>query len=80
MKVTKMNYEINDLVVVCTGRDKGDIGIVIGKATWYDGSNEMLVVLSEGKKKTWYIEHVRLANEKDRLGESKERPPDQLAE
>ena len=69
-----MNYDINDLVVVCTGRDKGDIGIVIGKVAWYDGAHEMLVVLSEGKKKTWYIEHVRLAYEKDRLSKSKERP------
>ena len=69
-----MNYEINDLVVVCIGRDKGAIGIVIGKATWYDGSHEMLIVLSDREKKTWYKEHVRLANEEDRLGESKGRP------
>jgi len=72
-----MNYKPGDLVVVCVGRNVGDIGIVTGKATWYDDyrrSNEMLVVFSEGKKKTWYIEFVRLANEKDRLGESKERP------
>ena len=69
-----MNYKPGDLVVVCVGRNVGDVGIVTGKATWYDGAHEMLVVLSEGKKKTWYIEHVRLANEKDRLGESKGRP------
>ena len=68
-----MNYNKGDLVIVHTGRDEGDIGIVIGIATWYDGSHEMLVVLSEGKKKTWYIENVRLANEKDRLSESKGR-------
>ena len=72
-----MNYKPGDLVVVCVGRNVGDIGIVTGKATWYDDyrrSNEMLVVLSDRKKKTWYKEHVRLANEKDRLGESKGRP------
>ena len=72
-----MNYKPGDLVVVCVGRNVGDVGIVTGKATWYDDYrryNEMLVVFSEGKKKTWYIEHVRLANEKDRLGESKGRP------
>jgi len=69
-----MNYKAGDLVVVCTGRDKGDIGIVMGKVTWYDGSHEMLVVLSEGKKKTWYIEHVRLENEEDRLSKGKGRP------
>ena len=74
MKTLKINYDINDLVVVHTGRDKGDIGIVIGKVAWYDGAHEMLVVLSERKKKTWYTEHVRLANEKDRLSKSKERP------
>ena len=68
-----MNYNINDLVVVCVGRDEGEIGIVTGKARWYDGAPEMLVVLSNGKKKTWYTEHVRLANEKDRLSESKRR-------
>ena len=68
-----MNYKPGDLVVVCIGRNVGDIGIVIDKATWYDGSHEMLVVLSEGKKKTWYIEHVRLANEEDRLGKSEDR-------
>jgi len=68
-----MNYNINDLVVVHTGREEGDIGIVIGKVAWYDGAHKMLVVLSEGKKKTWYVEHVRLANEKDRLSESKGR-------
>ena len=68
-----MNYKPGDLVVVCVGRNVGDVGIVTGKATWYDGAHEMLVVLSEGKKKTWYIEHVRLANEKDRLSESKGR-------
>jgi hypothetical protein len=65
-----MDYNINDLVIVHTGRFEGEIGIVIGKARWYDGAPEMLVVLSEGKKKTWYAEHVRLANEKDRLSES----------
>ena len=64
---------MGDLVVVFSGRYKGDIGIVIGKATWYDGSNEMLIVLSEGKKKTWYAEYVRLANEEDRLGKSEDR-------
>ena len=69
-----MSYEIGDLVVVCSGRHKGNIGIVIGKVAWYDGAHEMLVVLSEGKKKTWYVEHVRLANEEDRLGEGKRRP------
>jgi len=69
-----MNYNKGDLVIVCTGRDEGDIGIVIGKTTWYDGSHELLVVLSEGKKKTWYVEHVRLANEEDRLSKSKRRP------
>ena len=74
MKVTKINYDINDLVVVCIGRDEGDIGIVIGKVAWYDGAHKMLVVLSKGKKKTWYTEHVRLANEEDRLGKSKGRP------
>ena len=68
-----MIYEMGDLVVVFSGRHKGDIGIVIGKATWYDGSNEMLIVLSEGKKKTWYAEYVRLANEEDRLGKSESR-------
>jgi len=68
-----MNYKPGDLVVVCIGRNVGDIGIVIDKATWYDGSNEMLVVLSEGKKKTWYAEYVRLANEEDRLGKSEDR-------
>ena len=52
-----------DLVIVCTGREEGSVGIVIDKATWYDGSHEMLVVLSERKKKTWYKEHVRLVNE-----------------
>lgn len=62
-----------DLVIVCTGREEGAVGIVIDKATWYDGSHEMLVVLSEGKKKTWYTEHVRLASEKDRLSKSKRR-------
>ena len=62
-----------DLVIVCTGREEGSVGIVIDKATWYDGSHEMLVVLSEGKKKTWYTEHVRLASEKDRLSKSKRR-------
>lgn len=62
-----------DLIVVCTGREEGAVGIVIGKATWYDGSHEMLVVLSEGKKKTWYTEHVRLVSEKDRLSKSKRR-------
>ena len=69
-----MNYNKGDLVIVCTGRDEGDIGIVTGKVAWYDGAHKMLFVLSEGKKKTWYVEHVRLANEKDRLGESKGRP------
>jgi len=68
-----MNYEAGDLVVVYTGRDEGDLGIVIGKVAWYDGAHKMLVVLSEGKKKTWYTEHVRLANEKDGLSKSKER-------
>ena len=68
-----MKYNINDLVVVHTGRYEGEIGIVIGKAAWYDGAPEMLVVLSEGKRKTWYTEHVRLVNEKDRLSESKRR-------
>ena len=67
------DYNINDLVVVTIGRCEGEIGIVIGKARWYDGAPDMLVVLSEGKKKTWYAEHVRLANEKDRLSESKGR-------
>ena len=69
-----MNYNKGDLVIVRTGRDEGDIGIVIGTATWYDGSHEMLVVLSEGKKKTWYKEHVRLVNEEDGLSKSKRRP------
>ena len=71
-----MNYKPGDLVVVCVGRNVGDVGIVTGKATWYDDyrrSNEMLVVFSEGKKKTWYAEHVRLANEEDRLGKSESR-------
>ena len=27
-------------------------------------------LLSDGKKKTWYTEHVRLVNEKDRLSKS----------
>ena len=67
------DYNINDLVVVTIGRYEGEIGIVIGKARWYAGSPEMLVVLAEGKKKTWYAEHVRLANEKDRLSKSKGR-------
>ena len=62
-----------DLVIVCTGREEGAVGIVIGKVAWYDGAHQMLVVLSEGKKKTWYVEHVRLVNEKDRLSESKGR-------
>ena len=57
------NFVKGDLVVVCIGRYEGDVGIVIGTATWYDGSHEMLVVLSEGKKKTWYKEHVRLLSE-----------------
>jgi hypothetical protein len=65
-----MDYNINDLVIVHTGRFEGEIGIVIGKARWYADAPEMLVVLSDGKKKTWYAEHVRLANEKDRLSES----------
>ena len=69
-----MNYNKGDLVIVCTGRDEGDIGIVIGIARWYEGSHELLVVLSEGKKKTWYKEHVRLANEEDGLSKSKRRP------
>jgi len=69
-----MNYKPGDLVVVCMGRNVGDIGIVIGKVAWYDGAHEMLVVLSERKKKTWYIEHVRLANEEDRFSKSKEGP------
>jgi len=69
-----MNYEAGDLVVVYTGRDEGDLGIVIGKVAWYDGAHKMLVVLSEGKKKTWYTEHVRLANEEDRLSKGKGRP------
>ena len=51
-----MNYNKGDLVIVCTGRDEGDIGIVIGKVAWYDGAHKMLVVLSEGKKKSWYVE------------------------
>lgn len=62
-----------DLVIVCTGREEGAVGLVIGKVAWYDGSREMLVVLSEGKKKTWYTEHVRLVSEKDRLSENKRR-------
>tara|TARA_B100001769_G_C21722732_1_gene397531 strand:- start:219 stop:428 length:210 start_codon:yes stop_codon:yes gene_type:complete len=69
-----MNYNKGDLVIVCTGRDEGDIGIVIGKVAWYDGAHKMLVVLSEGKKKTWYVEHVRLTNEEDRLSKGKGRP------
>lgn len=69
-----MNYNINDLVVVHSGRDEGEIGIVIGKVAWYGGALKMLVVLSEGKKKKWYTGHVRLANEKDRLSKGKERP------
>ena len=69
-----MNYSKGDLVIVCTGRDEGAVGLVIGKVAWYDGAHKMLVVLSEGKKKTWYTEHVRLANEKDRLSKSKGRP------
>ena len=69
-----MNYNKGDLVIVCTGRDEGDIGIVIGKVAWYDGAHKMLVVLSEGKKKSWYVEHVRLANEEDRLSKGKGRP------
>ena len=69
----KTVYNINDLVVVHIGRDEGDIGIVIGKVAWYDGAHEMLVVLSEGKKKTWYVEHVRLVNEKDRFSKGKGR-------
>ena len=68
-----MNYKPGDLVVVCIGRNVGDIGIVIDKATWYDGSHEMLVVLSERKKKTWYPEHVRLIDEKDRFSKGKGR-------
>ena len=71
-----MNYNKGDLVVVHCVRDEGDIGIVIGKSTWYDDYrryNEMLVVLSEGKKKTWYKEHVRLVNEEDGLSKSKRR-------
>lgn len=68
-----MTYEAGDLVVVHTGRNEGEIGIVIGKVAWYDGAHEMLVVLSEGKKKTWYVEHVRLANEEDRLSKGKGR-------
>lgn len=68
-----MNYNKGDLVIVRRGRHEGDIGIVIGTATWYDGSHEMLVVLSEGKKKTWYKENVRLANEEDGLGKGKGR-------
>ena len=69
----KTVYNINDLVVVHTGRESGDIGIVIGKVSWYEGAHKMLVVLSEGKKKTWYTEHVRLANEEDRLSKGKGR-------
>jgi len=65
-----MTYKIGDLVIQ---RD-GTVGIVIGKAIWYEGGPEMLVVLSEGKKKTWYMEHVRLANEEDRLSKGKGRP------
>ena len=68
-----MNYNKGDLVIVCIGREEGAVGLVIGKVAWYDGAHQMLVVLSEGKKKTWYVEHVRLANEKDRLSESKRR-------
>ena len=55
-----MKYDKGDLVVVCVGRDEGSVGIVIGKVAWYDGAHQLLVVLSEGKKKTWYTEHVRL--------------------
>ena len=51
MKTSKINYDVSDLVVVQTGREKGDIGIVIGKVAWYDGAHQMLVVLSAGKKK-----------------------------
>ncbi len=65
-----MTYKIGDLVIQ---RD-GTVGIVIGKAIWYEGGPEMIVVLSEGKKKTWYTEHVRLANEEDRLSKGKGRP------
>jgi len=65
-----MSYKVGDLVIQ---RD-GTVGIVIGKAIWYEGGPEMIVVLSEGKQKTWYPEYVRLANEKDRLSKSKERP------
>ena len=63
MKDMLSNFVKGDLVVVHSGREEGNIGIVIGKATWYDGSHEMLAVLSEGKKKTWYKEQVRLVNE-----------------
>ena len=68
-----MKYDKGDLVVVSEGRDEGEVGIVIDKVAWYDGAHEMLVVLSEGKKKTWYVEHVRLANEEDRLSKGKGR-------
>ena len=68
-----MNYRIGDLVVHGPGRDEGDAGIVVGKARWYEGGPELLVVLTNGKKKTWYTQHVRLANEKDKLSESKGR-------
>ncbi len=67
------DFAKGDLVIVHTGREEGNVGIVIDKATWYDGSHEMLVVLSGGKQKTWYKEHVRLVSEKDRLSESKRR-------
>ena len=68
-----MNYEIGDLVVCHKGRYLGEIGLVTGKARWYEGGPEVLVVLTNSKKNMWYTEHVRLANEKDRLGESKGR-------
>ena len=70
-----MSYKVGDLVVCCVGRisDIGAIGIVTAKVAWYKGADQMLVVLSNGKKNNWYTEHVRLADEKDRLSQSKRR-------
>ena len=70
-----MSYKVGDLVICCEGHHSGSIGIITVKTSWYYYKNapQMIIVLSDGKKKKWYEDHVRLIDEKDRFSKGKGR-------
>ena len=72
-KALIVNFRPGDLVVKAGHYDKGKLGLVVTACLFTAGGAKILEVLCEGKLTRWYSGTVRLANEKDRLGESKRR-------